>query len=68
MRNVYDKHGVVVGLVGQSHQVYARAPGIKGLLRVKWGENEHEQCTLTYDLENQDMKQPLYRLELPCKG
>ncbi|WP_431225736.1 FimD/PapC C-terminal domain-containing protein [Serratia sp. L9] len=65
--NVYDSKNTVVGLVGQGNQIYARASGKQGKLQVKWGESAGEQCTLNYDLRGQDMKQSLYRLELPCK-
>ncbi|HGM5490101.1 TPA: fimbria/pilus outer membrane usher protein [Serratia fonticola] len=65
--NVYDANNVVVGLVGQGNQIYARATGKQGKLRVKWGDSAAEQCTLNYDLRGQDMDQSLYRLALPCK-
>ncbi|AHG18610.1 fimbrial assembly protein [Chania multitudinisentens RB-25] len=64
--NVYDSNNIVVGLVGQGNQIYARASGMQGQLHVKWGESASEQCTLSYDLRGQDMQQSLYRLELPC--
>ncbi|TQI81245.1 outer membrane usher protein [Serratia fonticola] len=64
--NVYDSNNTVVGLVGQGNQIYARASGKQGKLRVKWGESAAEQCTLNYDLRGQDMKQSLFRLALPC--
>ncbi|KFK95687.1 MULTISPECIES: fimbria/pilus outer membrane usher protein [unclassified Serratia (in: enterobacteria)] len=64
--NVYDSNNAVVGLVGQGNQIYARASGKQGTLRVKWGEGASEQCTLNYDLRGQDVGQSLYRLELPC--
>jgi outer membrane usher protein len=64
--NVYDSNNAVVGLVGQGNQIYARASGKQGTLRVKWGESASEQCTLNYDLRGQDITQSLYRLELPC--
>ncbi|WP_145606795.1 fimbria/pilus outer membrane usher protein [Yersinia intermedia] len=66
--NVYDRNNTVVGLVGQGNQIYARAAGKQGQLRVKWGEATSEQCTLNYDLQGQDMKQSLYRLALPCNS
>ncbi|MFZ1872028.1 MAG: FimD/PapC C-terminal domain-containing protein, partial [Chania sp.] len=64
--NVYDSNNTVIGLVGQGNQIYARAAGKQGTLRVKWGESASEQCTLNYDLRGQDMTLSLYRLELPC--
>ncbi len=66
--NVYDSNNTVIGLVGQGNQIYARASGKQGKLRVKWGESANEQCTLNYDLQGQDMKQSLYRLELACNS
>ncbi|OMQ22960.1 fimbria/pilus outer membrane usher protein [Serratia oryzae] len=66
--NVYDSNNAVIGLVGQGNQIYARASGKQGVLQVKWGESASEQCTLNYDLRDQDMTQSLYRLELPCNS
>ncbi|HFV9295600.1 TPA: fimbria/pilus outer membrane usher protein [Serratia fonticola] len=66
--NVYGSNDAVVGLVGQGNQIYARAAGKQGKLRVKWGESAAEQCTLNYDLSGQDMTQSLFRLELPCNS
>ncbi|MEG2569417.1 MAG: FimD/PapC C-terminal domain-containing protein, partial [Acinetobacter sp.] len=64
--DVYDSKDTVIGLVGQGNQVYARAPKKKGTLRVKWGESPSEQCLLKYDLQDTDISQSLYRLDLPC--
>ncbi|MFC0225514.1 fimbria/pilus outer membrane usher protein [Serratia aquatilis] len=66
--NVYDSNDTVVGLVGQGNQIYARAAGKQGKLRVKWGDSAGEQCTLNYDLRGKDMNQSLYRLELSCNS
>jgi outer membrane usher protein len=66
--NVYDDKNAVVGLVGQGNQIYARAAGKQGMLRVKWGDSATEQCTLKYDLRGQDMTQSLYRLALACRS
>lgn len=64
--NIYDRNDTVVGLVGQENHIYARAPDKKGMLRVKWGEGNAEQCVIHYDLQDKDMKQSLYRLEASC--
>lgn len=66
--NVYDNKNTIVGLVGQSNQIYARVADKQGTLRVKWGDSASEQCTLNYDLRGQEMNQSLYRLELPCNS
>ncbi|WON76640.1 fimbria/pilus outer membrane usher protein [Serratia sp. UGAL515B_01] len=64
--NVYDSNDAIVGLIGQSAQLYARVPNKQGLLRLKWGEAASEQCTLNYDLDGQESHQSLYHLELSC--
>ncbi|KEY60301.1 fimbria/pilus outer membrane usher protein [Serratia sp. DD3] len=66
--NVYDKQNTIVGLVGQSNQIYARPADKQGVLRVRLGDSPSEQCTLNYDLRDQEMNQSLYRLELSCNN
>nr|WP_266895475.1 fimbria/pilus outer membrane usher protein [Pseudomonas aeruginosa] len=49
--NVLDSQGVNIGMVGQGGQVYARAEGDKGRLRVQWSERPGDACLLDYDLD-----------------
>ncbi|MDZ5604556.1 fimbria/pilus outer membrane usher protein [Pseudomonas sp. RP23018S] len=48
--DVFDSHGVNVGMVGQGGQVYARAQNDQGQLSVRWGERDEEGCRLPYDI------------------
>ena len=48
--DVFDSNGNNVGSVGQGGQVYARVSDDKGLLTVKWGEDNSIQCILGYML------------------
>lgn len=64
--NVYNQKGVIVGMVGQGSQVYARAEGNKGSLMVKWGEAADEQCTIDYTIRNTNRNESLYRLKGIC--
>lgn len=69
--DVLDGQGVNIGMVGQGGQVYARAEGEKGLLRVQWGERAEDTCQLPYDLTGADREQVLIRLQgtcLPAQG
>lgn len=64
--DVLDSHGANIGMVGQGGQVYARADGDKGQLRVQWGERTEDACLLPYDLKGTDLKQVLIRLQGTC--
>ena len=63
---VLDGNGVNIGMVGQGGQVYARAEGDKGQLRVQWGERKEDSCLLPYDLKGADLDQVLVRLQATC--
>ncbi|QRY81681.1 fimbrial biogenesis outer membrane usher protein [Pseudomonas sp. PDNC002] len=64
--DVLDGNGVNIGMVGQGGQVYARAEGEKGRLRVQWGERAEDSCQLPYDLKGADPDQVLVRLQATC--
>ncbi|MFS2125663.1 FimD/PapC C-terminal domain-containing protein, partial [Pseudomonas sp. Pseusp97] len=64
--DVLDGKGVNIGMVGQGGQVYARAEGDKGRLRVQWGERAEDSCLLPYDLKGADTDQVLVRLQATC--
>ncbi|WP_207883997.1 fimbria/pilus outer membrane usher protein [Pseudomonas sp. 30_B] len=64
--DVLDSQGVTIGMVGQGGQVYARAEGEKGQLRVHWGERPEDSCQLPYDLKGADREQVLIRLQGTC--
>ncbi|MFV0456471.1 MAG: fimbria/pilus outer membrane usher protein [Pseudomonas sp.] len=55
--DVLNGQGVNIGMVGQGGQVYARAEGEKGLLRVRWGERTEDMCQLSYSLDESEQKQ-----------
>ncbi|WMT17300.1 fimbria/pilus outer membrane usher protein [Serratia fonticola] len=46
--DIFDSTGNNVGSVGQGGQLYARVAEDKGRLRVKWGEGNQMQCTVSY--------------------
>ncbi|HCR1547987.1 TPA: fimbrial biogenesis outer membrane usher protein [Pseudomonas aeruginosa] len=69
--DVLDSQGVTIGMVGQGGQVYARAEGDKGRLRVQWSERPGDACLLSYDLDSgprQDLApgQAVIRLQGTC--
>ncbi|WP_325436385.1 fimbria/pilus outer membrane usher protein [Pseudomonas nitroreducens] len=64
--DVLDGNGVNIGMVGQGGQVYARAEGEQGRLRVQWGERAEDSCLLPYDLKGADLDQVLVRLQATC--
>ncbi|EGT4255640.1 fimbrial biogenesis outer membrane usher protein [Citrobacter amalonaticus] len=48
--DVFDDRGVSVGVVSQGSLIYARVPENTGSLYVKWGNDEKEQCSVSYTL------------------
>jgi outer membrane usher protein len=48
--DVFDDNGVSVGVVSQGSLIYARVPNDKGSLHVKWGDENDEQCSVSYTL------------------
>ncbi len=64
--NVYNQDGIVVGMVGQGGQIYARAEDKKGSLMVKWGESDDEKCTVNYVIRNPNNNESLYQLNGIC--
>lgn len=48
--DIFDSKGNSVGSVGQGGQLYARVVQDKGQLRVKWGDGDEVQCTVSYQL------------------
>jgi len=48
--DVMDKDGNNLGMVGQGGQIYARINNQSGVLFVKWGDDEVQQCRINYQL------------------
>lgn len=48
--DVIDKDGNNLGMVGQGGQIYARINDQSGVLFVKWGDDEEQQCKIHYQL------------------
>ncbi|WP_442962596.1 fimbria/pilus outer membrane usher protein [Pseudomonas nitroreducens] len=64
--DVLDEQGATIGMVGQGGQLYARAEGEQGHLKVRWGEASDESCQIPYDLKGQDDSQALIHLDAHC--
>ncbi|WP_392566614.1 fimbria/pilus outer membrane usher protein [Utexia brackfieldae] len=64
---VFNSDNHSIGMVGQGGQIYVRANQLKDTLTIQWGNTTDEQCKLTYDLDGQDLKQPLILLKATCQ-
>ncbi|EPY7113981.1 fimbria/pilus outer membrane usher protein [Klebsiella variicola] len=62
---VYDSKGEMVGITGQGGQIYVRVEQTKGKLWVREGSGLN-QCVISYDLPEMNIKAPLVSLTLPC--
>lgn len=61
---VYDKLDNYIGMVGQGNQIYLRAEGEKGELKLAWGAGKSERCRLKYHITPSE--DPIQLLSLPC--
>lgn len=66
--NVFNRLGVVIGMVGQGGQIYARTEEEQGQLLVRWGRTARKSCMLSYDLRGIDRKQSIIHLQADCVG
>ena len=65
--SITNEKGEVLGVVGQSGQMYIRSDQPKGKLIVGWGNSSNEQCAVDYEIPNElDEDQPLIRLTGTC--
>lgn len=65
--DVLDDSNSIIGMVGQGSQAYLRTDKLKGTLRVRWGENPGEQCSMNFDLAHLDVSQALIKLDSECR-
>lgn len=65
--DVIDAENNVIGMVGQSGQMYVRTPAKQGVLTVKWGEEADQKCDVHYQMNDELLKQSIIRLEETCK-
>ncbi|MFP6820169.1 fimbria/pilus outer membrane usher protein, partial [Acinetobacter sp.] len=66
--DVIDSQNNVIGMVGQSGQMYVRTSAKQGVLTVKWGEESDQKCDVHYQLNDELLKQTIIRLEETCKS
>lgn len=68
---VYDSTGKVVGNVGQAGQIYARVEQIRGQLKVRWGAENKQSCSVNYILPPQPVSgqnNNFVRFNSICRG
>ncbi len=63
---VTDEYGNVIGMVGQSGQMYVKTESLSGHLKAQWGDLPNQQCQISYSLDKEIIKQPLIRLIKVC--
>jgi len=60
-----DEGGNSIGMLGQGNWLYLRSESGRGQVQLRWGENPHERCQLTYDTDDQPQAS-LVRLQAHC--
>ena len=48
-----------MGMVGQNGQVFVRTEKQNGHLLVRWGDDRHEQCSIFYQIDENELTKPL---------
>ena len=68
--DVVDSNDEHIGIVAQGSLVYLRTPKLSDTITVKWGDEQHEQCQMAYDITNlaKDKTQSMITLEGVCHG
>lgn len=64
--DVEDEKGVVIGMVGQGGQVYARVNGDSGRLSIKWQAGQQMKCNIFYKIPSND-KSYIHYMNLKCE-
>lgn len=66
--NVYNSQGDVIGVVSQGSQLFIRTDKVQDNVIVKWGDNESQQCQVSYDLTTKALPDTGYKIiEEQCK-
>lgn len=66
--NVYNSQGDVIGVVSQGSQLFIRTDKVQDNVIVKWGDNETQQCQVSYDLTTKALPDTGYKIiEEQCK-
>lgn len=63
---VLDEYHNVIGMVGQNGQMYVRAASQFGKLYVQWGDNNTQQCEVSYFMDDEILQQQMIRFEKVC--
>lgn len=53
-------------LIGLNSTAFLSGLAQKGKLNISWGAGEDEKCSVNYEFEEQDLSQPLIKLNLNC--
>ncbi len=63
--DVIDSNNEHIGIVAQGSLVYLRTPKLSDTITVKWGDEQNEQCQMSYDITNlaKDKTQQMINLE-----
>jgi outer membrane usher protein len=58
--------GKVSGIVGDGGQVYLSGLQDEGFLTAKWGEQQHQQCVITYRISGKDQDAAIAQINAAC--
>lgn len=65
--DVFNAEEEVIGMVGQGGQMYLRVAQPKGILRLRWSDQQGtSSCSLPYTISDVDLSQPLIKLSAVC--
>ena len=64
--DVLNEKNQIIGMVGQAGQVYVRTAEKAGKLRVKWGDQQADTCSINYVVPEAQLSQALIKLSNSC--
>ena len=64
--DVRNEKNQIIGMVGQGGQVYVRTESRAGKLKVQWGSEHADGCSIDYVLPEAALSQTLIKLSQPC--
>lgn len=65
--DVLDEKGNIIGMVGQSGQMYLRTENSSGELTIKWGDETNESCKIEYNVDESLKNSSVIKLNEICR-
>lgn len=64
---VFNEKSENLGISGQNGQIYVRTDQTEGTLKVTWGNEKEDSCSIHYHIPEDQQMNPLIRLDKTCE-